>query len=250
MAGGDGSQALVASVAMAADVPLVCVPAGTRNRFALDLGLDRNDVVAALDAFDAAVERRIDLADGERAGLRQQRVPRRVRQDRPVAGVPRRQAPDDHRDAVRPGGSASGAVRPPLRRPRRHPSRRRADHPGVQQPLPADVPRRVRQPGPPRHRRARRRGGRPPRRPGHRRLPRRPVDGPPRPVPRLDALGDRHAHDRVERADRGGGGRRGPAVRPSARAPQPARRAPGPHPHHGARLLAGRPPARPRRGGR
>ena len=38
---------------------------------------------------------------GERAGLRQQRVPRRVRQDRPVAGVPRRQAPDDHGDAVR-----------------------------------------------------------------------------------------------------------------------------------------------------
>ena len=63
VAGGDGSQALVASVAMSADVPLVCVPAGTRNHFALDLGLDRDDVVAALDAFDAAVERRIDLAD-------------------------------------------------------------------------------------------------------------------------------------------------------------------------------------------
>ena len=61
MAGGDGSQALVASVAMAADVPLVCVPAGTRNHFALDLGMDRNDVLAALDAFGAAVERRIDL---------------------------------------------------------------------------------------------------------------------------------------------------------------------------------------------
>ena len=51
MAGGDGSQALVASVAMGADVPLVCVPAGTRNHFALDLGLDRDDVVGALDAF-------------------------------------------------------------------------------------------------------------------------------------------------------------------------------------------------------
>jgi diacylglycerol kinase family enzyme len=63
MAGGDGSQALVASVAMAADVPLVCVPAGTRNHFALDLGLDRDDVVGALDAFDEAVERRIDLAE-------------------------------------------------------------------------------------------------------------------------------------------------------------------------------------------
>jgi len=62
MAGGDGSLALVASVATAADVPLVCVPAGTRNRFALDLGLDRHAVVTALDAFGAAVERRIDLA--------------------------------------------------------------------------------------------------------------------------------------------------------------------------------------------
>ncbi|WP_426574512.1 diacylglycerol/lipid kinase family protein [Aquihabitans sp. McL0605] len=63
MAGGDGSQALVASVAMAADVALVCIPAGTRNHFALDLGLDRDDVVGALDAFGDAVERRIDLAE-------------------------------------------------------------------------------------------------------------------------------------------------------------------------------------------
>ncbi len=62
MAGGDGSQALVASVAMAADVALVCIPAGTRNHFALDLGLDRDDVVGALDAYADAVERRIDLA--------------------------------------------------------------------------------------------------------------------------------------------------------------------------------------------
>jgi diacylglycerol kinase family enzyme len=43
-------------------VALVCVPAGTRNHFALDLGLDRDDVVGALDAFGEAVERRIDLA--------------------------------------------------------------------------------------------------------------------------------------------------------------------------------------------
>ena len=63
MAGGDGSQALVASVAMGSGVPLVCVPAGTRNHFALDLGLDRDDVVGALDAFGDAVERRIDLAE-------------------------------------------------------------------------------------------------------------------------------------------------------------------------------------------
>jgi diacylglycerol kinase family enzyme len=62
MAGGDGSQALVADVARKHDVALVCVPAGTRNHFARDLGLDRDDVTAALDAFGEAVERRIDLA--------------------------------------------------------------------------------------------------------------------------------------------------------------------------------------------
>jgi diacylglycerol kinase family enzyme len=61
MAGGDGSQALVAGVAMAHDVGFVCVPAGTRNHLAMDLGLDRDDVVGALEAFGAAVERRIDL---------------------------------------------------------------------------------------------------------------------------------------------------------------------------------------------
>jgi diacylglycerol kinase family enzyme len=62
MAGGDGSQALVADVARTHDVALVVVPAGTRNHFALDLGLDRADVLGALDAFDSALERRIDLA--------------------------------------------------------------------------------------------------------------------------------------------------------------------------------------------
>jgi diacylglycerol kinase family enzyme len=61
MAGGDGSQALVATVASRRNVPHVCVPAGTRNHFALDLGLNRNDVVGALDAFADAFERRIDL---------------------------------------------------------------------------------------------------------------------------------------------------------------------------------------------
>lgn len=62
MAGGDGSQALVATVAARRETAYVCVPAGTRNHLALDLGLDRDDVVGALDAFTDAVERRIDLA--------------------------------------------------------------------------------------------------------------------------------------------------------------------------------------------
>jgi diacylglycerol kinase family enzyme len=62
MAGGDGSQALVAGVAIRHNAPHVVVPAGTRNHFALDLGLDRDDVVGALDAFADGVEHRVDLA--------------------------------------------------------------------------------------------------------------------------------------------------------------------------------------------
>jgi diacylglycerol kinase family enzyme len=62
MAGGDGSQAQVASVAIRHDVPHVVVPAGTRNHFALDLGLDRTDVVGALDSYHDGVEHRVDLA--------------------------------------------------------------------------------------------------------------------------------------------------------------------------------------------
>jgi len=63
MAGGDGSQALVASVAAERGIPMVVIPAGTRNHFALDLGLDRNDVVGALDAYGDAFEHAIDLGD-------------------------------------------------------------------------------------------------------------------------------------------------------------------------------------------
>ena len=63
MAGGDGSQALVATVAARHDIPHVVIPAGTRNHFALDLGLNRDDVVGALDAFTHGAERRIDLAE-------------------------------------------------------------------------------------------------------------------------------------------------------------------------------------------
>jgi diacylglycerol kinase family enzyme len=63
MAGGDGSQAIVAKVAAEYDLPYACIPAGTRNHFALDLGVDRNDVVGALDAFVDGGERRVDLAE-------------------------------------------------------------------------------------------------------------------------------------------------------------------------------------------
>jgi diacylglycerol kinase family enzyme len=62
MAGGDGSQALVASVAVEHDLPYVCIPAGTRNHFALDLGLDRDDPRSAMNAFTDAIERSVDYA--------------------------------------------------------------------------------------------------------------------------------------------------------------------------------------------
>lgn len=63
MAGGDGSQAVVAMVAAERGLPYACIPAGTRNHFALDLGVDRDDVVGALDAFVGGRERRVDLAE-------------------------------------------------------------------------------------------------------------------------------------------------------------------------------------------
>jgi diacylglycerol kinase family enzyme len=64
MAGGDGSQALVASIAAAQDLPYACIPSGTRNHFALDLGVDREDVVGALAALEeGAGERYVDLGE-------------------------------------------------------------------------------------------------------------------------------------------------------------------------------------------
>src|SRR4051794_41156177 len=63
MAGGDGSQAVVAAIAAELSLPYACVPAGTRNHFALDLGVDRDDVVGALDAFVDGGERLVDLAE-------------------------------------------------------------------------------------------------------------------------------------------------------------------------------------------
>jgi diacylglycerol kinase family enzyme len=61
MAGGDGSLAYVASATIDAGVPFICIPAGTRNHFARDLGLDRADIVGALDAFEGEV-RMVDYA--------------------------------------------------------------------------------------------------------------------------------------------------------------------------------------------
>jgi diacylglycerol kinase family enzyme len=61
VAGGDGSLGPVAAVALERDIPFVCVPFGTRNHFARDIGLDRGDPVAALAAFESGREERIDV---------------------------------------------------------------------------------------------------------------------------------------------------------------------------------------------
>ncbi|MGA8745697.1 MAG: diacylglycerol kinase family protein [Solirubrobacterales bacterium] len=64
MAGGDGSQAIVAAIAAEHDLPYACIPSGTRNHFALDLGVNRDDVIGALDAFhEGGGERRVDLGE-------------------------------------------------------------------------------------------------------------------------------------------------------------------------------------------
>jgi diacylglycerol kinase family enzyme len=61
VAGGDGTQALIAGIAASRDVPMMVISAGTRNHFALDLGLDRDDPASCLDALTDGVELRIDL---------------------------------------------------------------------------------------------------------------------------------------------------------------------------------------------
>ncbi len=61
VAGGDGTQALVAAVAAEHDLPFLVVSAGTRNHFALDLGLDRTDPASCLDALVDGEEFRVDL---------------------------------------------------------------------------------------------------------------------------------------------------------------------------------------------
>jgi diacylglycerol kinase family enzyme len=63
VAGGDGSLRAIAEVAVRRDVAFLCIPTGTRNHFAADLGLDRSDPMSALDAVDPASGRqgRVDV---------------------------------------------------------------------------------------------------------------------------------------------------------------------------------------------
>jgi diacylglycerol kinase family enzyme len=62
VAGGDGTQALVAAIAAEHGLPFLVISAGTRNHFAMDLGLDRENPAACLDALGSdGMEQRIDL---------------------------------------------------------------------------------------------------------------------------------------------------------------------------------------------
>ena len=80
------------TIAAEHDLPYACIPAGTRNHFALDLGVDRDDVVGALDAFVDGGREAGRPGRGQRARLRQQRLarpstPRRCR--RTATATPR-----------------------------------------------------------------------------------------------------------------------------------------------------------------
>ena len=120
MAGGDGSQALVAAIAAEHDLPYACIPSGTRNHFALDLGVDREDVVGALDAFVDGGERYVDLGE----------VNGRVFVNNVSLGVyaeavsqeqlPRVEAADAARHAGRHARARGRAARAALDRPRGH----------------------------------------------------------------------------------------------------------------------------------
>ena len=61
VAGGDGTVAAVAAVAAETDRPLVVIPAGTRNHFARDLGLDARNPARALTALVDPEPVRVDL---------------------------------------------------------------------------------------------------------------------------------------------------------------------------------------------
>ena len=120
VAGGDGTQALVAGIAADHDIPLLVISAGTRNHFALDLGLDRDDPSTCLQALTDGEEVRVDLGIHRGPAVREQRLVRRLRRDRAEPGVPGQQEPHHAGDAARPARRAAG--RGPDR-PHRRPAR-------------------------------------------------------------------------------------------------------------------------------
>jgi diacylglycerol kinase family enzyme len=61
VAGGDGTQDLVAAVAAENGLPYLVISEGTRNHFAADLGLDLQDPSRCLDALNDGVDIYVDL---------------------------------------------------------------------------------------------------------------------------------------------------------------------------------------------
>ena len=200
MAGGDGSQALVGSIAAELGLPMVVVPAGTRNHLALDLGLDRDDVVGALDAYGDAVERPMDLADvngsvfvnnvslGVYAAIVRSPEYRDAKVDTTLAALPK---------IFGPGATAFDLrFDSPTGTPRAS-----APDPGVEQSL-RGIDGRLREPASARHEAAR---GRVAHHRGRSRdgaVPRRAVDRPAQPFPGPRVLGDADLRGIVRRADR------------------------------------------------
>ena len=135
MAGGDGSQALVASLAVEHDLPFVCVAAGTRNHFALDLGFDRRDPRHSVYAFRDALERRVDFAtvndrffvNNVSLGVYATIVQQEGYRDAKVA--------TDQTTAARVAWRNATAFRSPVRHARRHRGRWVLSGHGVEQPL-------------------------------------------------------------------------------------------------------------------
>ena len=160
MAGGDGSQAIVAAIAAERELPYACIPAGTRNHFALDLGVNRDDVVGALDAFVDGGEKRVDLAEvngrvfvnNVSLGLYAEAVQR--------DGYREAKLQDDHRHAARGPRTRGRGARSALDRARRQRAFRRCRDPRLQQPLPARQSGRLGHPSAHRRRPARDHGGR------------------------------------------------------------------------------------------
>ena len=91
MAGGDGSLAVVAAAAHAHDLPFVCIPAGTRNHFALDLGVDVKDPVGRAGRVHRRGRARDRHGARERPPLPQQRLAGHLRRSGSPTGVSRRQ---------------------------------------------------------------------------------------------------------------------------------------------------------------
>ena len=201
MAGGDGSQALVASIAVECGVPFVCVTAGTRNHFALDLGLDREDPRTSVHAFRDAVERRIDYATvndrffvnnvslGVYATIVQQDGYRDAKVETTKALLPELLGNTDEPFDLQ------------FTTPGRHRGRRRLRHPGLEQPVRDRILPRRRATTPHRHRRARCHRAHRSHREGRRRSPRAGRRRSTEPQPQLARVhrrdASRSARDRV-----------------------------------------------------